>query len=80
MDIVFVHGNYPAQFRHLAPTLANIKEHRILHNSERRYRQWIRQQYQNTKIRTHRNPSGETHHYLTTTEESILKGRQYLGK
>ena len=35
MDIVFVHGNYPAQFRHLAPTLANIKEHSVFYITAR---------------------------------------------
>ena len=79
MDIVFVHGNYPAQFRHLAPTLANIKEHSVFYITAR---EDIDSGYDNNirilKYAQHRNPSGETHHYLTTTEESILKGQAVL--
>ena len=33
----FIHGNYPAQFRHIAPRLGNIKEHRgCISNEQRR--------------------------------------------
>ena len=36
MDILFIHGNYPAQFRHLAERLGQDKGHRVLYLTARK--------------------------------------------
>ena len=78
MDILFIHGNYPGQFRHLVNLLAK-NGHRIvfLTNNEDAAR------YSDKRIsikifRTHRGVNPTTHHYLTSTEESILNGQAIL--
>ncbi len=30
MNFLFIHDNYPAQFRHLAPLIANTGKHRVV--------------------------------------------------
>ena len=63
MDLLFIHGNYPAQFRHL-PRLGQSGEHRVVFltadaESDALPGAEIR------KFSCHRRPSSEAHHYLT---------------
>ena len=79
MDILFIHGNYPAQFRHIAPRLGNIKEHRVVFLTSR-------EDARNDKIdgveirilKKQRTPNPGTHHYLIATEEAVLKGQEVV--
>ena len=79
MDIVFIHGNYPAQFRHLAQVLGNSNEHRVyfLTSRDGEDMQKIRG-VEIRKMSMHRMPGSSTHHYLRATEEAILKGQTAL--
>ena len=79
MDILFIHGNYPAQFRHLAEALGKSGQHRVIFLTAR---QDANKQPINgvtiRELKLHRLPHNATHHYLTATEESILKGQAVL--
>ena len=79
MDILFIHGNYPAQFRHLASLLGQSGLHRVVFltaredaNSEPLPGVEIHQ------FSCHRDPHPEIHHYLTATEVAVLKGQAVL--
>ena len=79
MDIVFIHGNFPGQFKHLAAGLASAGEHRVFFLTAREDADdsmipgvIIRQ------FKEHRSPNVNTHHYLVTTEEAVLKGQSVL--
>ena len=79
MDIVFIHGNYPAQFRHLAAALGQAGEHRVFFLTAREDAET--QPIPGVAIRRfelHRTPHADTHHYLIATEEAVLKGQAVL--
>ena len=79
MDIVFIHGNYPAQFRHLASSLGLGRQHRVIFLTAREDAE--KQPIQGVSIRkytVHRNINPETHHYLSATEEAVIKGQAVL--
>lgn len=79
MDIVFIHGNYPAQFRHLAAALGQAGVHRVIFLTARDDAET--QPIPGVDIRRfalHRPPNGGTHHYLVATEEAVLKGQAVL--
>jgi len=79
MDFLFIHGNYPAQFRHLAPLLGQEKQHRVVFLTTREDAE--SEPLPGVKIRMfacHRSPHPETHHYLKATEEAVLKGQSVL--
>ena len=75
MDIIFIHGNYPGQFKHLAAGLAQSKKHRVFFLTNRHDAD--PSLIPGVVIRhfdLHRQPSTESHHYLIATEEAVLKG------
>ena len=79
MDIIFIHGNYPAQFRHLAAALGSSGTHRVIFLTARE--DAATQPIQGVETRqlvVHRTPSEKTHHYLVATEEAVLKGQTVL--
>ena len=78
MDCLFIHGNYPGQFRHLAPLLAS-SGHRVVFLTNRLDAQDHAQQ--GIEIRNynlHRGPSKHTHHYLQNSEDAVLQGQAIL--
>ncbi len=77
MKILFLHRNFPAQFRHLATYLAGDKGNRVVFLTNRKDSPNIPGV---TKIPygLHREPGQETHHYLRFTEESVLHGQGAL--
>ena len=79
MDIVFIHGNYPAQFRHLAAALGSSGAHRVIFLTAREdsASQPI-DGVETRQLALHRTPSEATHHYLVATEEAVLKGQSVL--
>ena len=79
MDIVFIHGNYPAQFRHLAAALGSTEAHRVIFLTDRvdAASQPI-QGVETRQLAMHRMPCESTHHYLVATEEAVLKGQSVL--
>ena len=79
MNIVFIHGNYPAQFRHLAEMLGRSGDHRVIYFTERN--DDAMERFPGVEIRRieqHRSVNPGTHHYLLETEEAILKGQAVL--
>ena len=79
MDILFVHGNYPAQFRHLAERLGQAPGQRVVFLT-------AREDATNTPLpgvtirtyRSHREPHAGTHHYVRPTEDAVLQGQAVL--
>lgn len=79
MDFLFIHGNYPAQFRHLAASLAQSSNNRVIFLTARE--DASEEPLPGVKIRTfacHRSPSPDTHHYVHATEEAVLQGQAVL--
>ena len=79
MDFLFIHGNYPAQFRHLAHRIGQSSQHRVVYLSAREVAE--KEAMPGVEIRRficHRSPNPETHHYLTATEDAVLQGQAVL--
>lgn len=73
MKILFLHPNFPAQFRHLAATLGQNPKNQVVYGTNRREGQIagvIKVIYE--KSRTAR---PETHHYVRTLENAVLEGQ-----
>lgn len=81
MNFVFIHGNYPAQFRSLATLLAHDNRHRVVFITGIDAR--IEPQINNLEVHKyelHREVSNDTHHYLSKTEEAVLTGQAVIKK
>ena len=79
MDILFIHSNYPAQFRHLAVQLGQDPGHRVIFLTARE--DAATTPLPGVEIRRyhcHRQPSPDGHHYLINTEEAVLQGQAIL--
>ena len=76
MNILFIHGNYPAQFRHLCQALAADRSHNVVFLTAREDAK--SECYQGLQIEffnNHRLANDNTHHYLHSTEQTILSGQ-----
>ncbi|KZR61785.1 hypothetical protein PMIT1303_01985 [Prochlorococcus sp. MIT 1303] len=76
MDILFIHGNYPAQFVHLAERLARQEQHRVVFLTNREDSE--ARPLTGVSVRRfvpHRDVSESTHNYLRATESAVLKGQ-----
>lgn len=79
MDFLFVHGNYPAQFRHLAALLARDTNHRVVFLTARQ--DAAKEALPGLEIHTfscHRSSNPQTHHYLQASEDAVLQGQAVL--
>lgn len=73
MRILFLHPNFPAQFRHVAAAIAKNPRHQVVFGTTRRQDQLpgvYKAIYQTT-----REARPETHHYLKTMENAVLQGQ-----
>ncbi len=73
MNILFLHSNFPAQFRHLAASLARDQDNRVLYATARREGQ-MSGVYKVLYSQT-RKPHQDTHHYVKALEDSVLQGQ-----
>ena len=79
MNILFIHQNFPGQFRHIAPLLAAGKQHCVVALAEKRNMRQAKMLHRDLEIqgytleRTIRRP---THQYLRDYENHILRGQQ----
>ncbi|MEX0583443.1 MAG: glycosyltransferase family 4 protein [Sneathiella sp.] len=73
MNILFLHNNFPAQYRHVARHLAAIKGNRVVFISHRAPVKIPG--VTNILIKPHRDAKAETHHYLRSVESAVLNGQ-----
>ena len=78
MDILFIHGNYPAQFVHLAKALA-AEGHRVVFVTGRKDPEvWPLPGVEARRFALHREVSAEIHPYLISMEQAVLHGQAVL--
>ncbi len=73
MKIIFLHSNFPAQFRHLANVLARNPDNRVVFGTARREGQM--QGVYKVVYSQLRKPHKETHHYVKPLEDAVLQGQ-----
>ena len=79
MNILFIHGNFPGQFKDIAPSLAR-------NNNGKTYFLTLSDNPQNIKLlgvhmrqfKLHRDVSPEIHNYVQSAELAILKGQAVM--
>ena len=80
MRILFVHCNYPAQFRHLSRHFAEQLEHQVVFLSQNK--EWTAQEHgsiQQARYQLGRDPQGQLcHPYLRRFETAVLHGQAAL--
>jgi len=79
MNILFIHGNHPAQFKYLSPWLGSYKENNVIFLTEKDPKEIHSMQGVRTHhFQLHRGINTSTHHYLYTTEECVLRGQAVI--
>ncbi|WP_299412325.1 glycosyltransferase family 4 protein [Acaryochloris sp. IP29b_bin.148] len=71
--ILFLHPNFPAQFRHLAMALAKSPKHQVVYGTARAEGQL--QGVHKILYETSRTVRPETHHYVRPLESAVLEGQ-----
>ncbi len=79
MDFLFIHKNYPAQFRALAHALAQDSSHRVVFLTNRTDPEvYPLSGVTVRRFDPHREVNPQTHHYLRATEAAVLTGQAVL--
>lgn len=73
MNVLFIHQNFPGQFRHIAGHLAAQPRHRVLALCQPQARRLP--EVRCVAYRPARRPAAGTHHYLASTETHVLNGQ-----
>lgn len=71
--ILFLHPNFPAQFRHLAMVLAKSPKHQVVYGTAREEGQI--EGVQKILYKPSREVRPETHHYVRPLESAVLEGQ-----
>lgn len=73
MRVLFLHNNFPAQYRHVARHLAEDKTNQVIFASHR-----VPEKIPgvvNVQFKPHRETKSETHHYLRNFETAVINGQ-----
>ncbi|MEL4898386.1 glycosyltransferase family 4 protein [Crocosphaera sp. Alani8] len=73
MNILFLHPNFPAQFRHLATALAKNSKNRVVFGTKRK--EGAIQGVSKAIYTPSRQARPETHHYVRNLENAVLQGQ-----
>jgi glycosyltransferase involved in cell wall biosynthesis len=73
MRILFLHPNFPAQFRHVAAAIAQDKRHQVVFGTARR--EGHLPGVNKALYKSSRTARPETHHYVRTLENAVLQGQ-----
>ncbi len=76
MRVLFLHNNFPAQYRHVAAKLAEKKKNQVVFASHRAVEKIPG--VINRLYKPHRDARKETHHYLRSTESAVINGQSLV--
>jgi glycosyltransferase involved in cell wall biosynthesis len=76
MRVLFLHNNFPAQYRHVARKLAEKKKNTVVFASHRAVEKIPG--VINRLYKPHREPNPNTHHYLKVTENAVINGQSLV--
>ena len=78
MRILFVHQNFPGQYKHLAPALADDPAHEVVAIGDQANLQRARGLHPRLRLVAYPSPQGasaQSHHYLRSTESAVRRGQ-----
>ncbi len=73
MNILFLHPNFPAQFRHLAAALGSDPRNRVVYGTTREEGEIPG--VKKIIYKSHREVNNRTHHYIKNLESAVLQGQ-----
>ena len=75
MKILFLHPNFPAQFRHVATALAKDPNNQVLFGTKFENPEWQIPGVRKVMFKPSREARAETHHYVRFLENGVLHGQ-----
>lgn len=75
MKILFLHPNFPAQFRHVATALAKDPNNEVLFGTKFENPEWQIPGVRKVLFKPSREARAETHHYVRFLENGVLHGQ-----
>ena len=75
MKILFLHPNFPAQFRHVATALAQDPNNQVVFATKFENPEWQIPGVRKVVFKPSRDPRPETHHYVRFLESGVLHGQ-----
>ncbi|EXI68938.1 MAG: GDP-mannose-dependent alpha-(1-2)-phosphatidylinositol mannosyltransferase [Candidatus Accumulibacter adjunctus] len=78
MRILFVHQNFPGQYRHLAPALADSRANEVVAIGEEASLRRLQGFHPRVRLVAYPQPQGasrQTHHYLRSSEAAVRRGQ-----
>ena len=75
MRILFLHPNFPAQFRHLATSFGSDPKNQVIFATKNERPEWVIPGVQKVVYSPSREPRPETHHYVRPLENAVLQGQ-----
>lgn len=75
MRALFLHPNFPAQYRHIITALGADPKNQIVFGTKNERAEWTIPGVQKALFKPNRDPHPETHHYVRTLESAVIYGQ-----
>lgn len=75
MRILFLHPNFPAQFRHVATVLGSDPNNEVVFGTKNERPEWVIPGVRKVLFTPSREARQETHHYVRPLENAVLQGQ-----
>ncbi len=75
MRVLFLHPNFPAQFRHVATILGRDPNNQVVFGTKNERPEWKIPGVKKALFTPSRDPRPETHHYVRPLESAVLHGQ-----
>ncbi|MBO0347768.1 glycosyltransferase family 4 protein [Phormidium pseudopriestleyi FRX01] len=75
MQILFLHPNFPAQFRHLATVLGSNPNNTVVFGTKNERPEWVIPGVKKALFEPSRDPHPGTHHYVRPLESAVIYGQ-----
>ncbi|MBW4680146.1 MAG: glycosyltransferase family 4 protein [Microcoleus vaginatus WJT46-NPBG5] len=75
MRVLFLHPNFPAQYRHIVTALGSDPNHEVVFGTKNERPEWNIPGVRKVVFTPSRDPRPETHHYVRPLESAVLYGQ-----
>lgn len=75
MRVLFLHPNFPAQYRHVATILGQNPKNKVVFGTKNERPEWVIPGVQKALFAPSRDPHPGTHHYVRPLENAVIHGQ-----
>lgn len=75
MNFLFLHPNFPAQYRHIITALGADPQNQVVFGTKNERREWVIPGVRKVLFNPSREPRLETHHYVRSLESAVIYGQ-----